>query len=89
MPWEVLPHARYSPDKAPSDYHLFRALYQFLANRHIENETDLRQTLEDFATLEIFWSTGLNSLESRWKAIVDSDGDYIEFIKVFCYERIK
>src|SRR5271165_5920362 len=24
--WEILPHALYSPDKAPSDYHLLRSL---------------------------------------------------------------
>mgnify|MGYP006139242355 CR=1 FL=1 len=28
--WKLLPHAPYSPDLAPSDYHLFRSLKQFL-----------------------------------------------------------
>jgi [histone H3]-lysine36 N-dimethyltransferase SETMAR len=31
--WEVLPHPPYSPDIAPSDYHLFRAMDNFMQNK--------------------------------------------------------
>jgi len=30
--WELLPHAMYSPDMAPSDYYLFRSLHHHLAD---------------------------------------------------------
>jgi hypothetical protein len=30
--WEVLPHPPYSPGIAPSDYHLFRAMDNFMQN---------------------------------------------------------
>ncbi len=30
--WEVLPHLPYSPNIAPSDYHLFRSLQHFLSD---------------------------------------------------------
>lgn len=32
--WEVLPHPPYSPDIAPSDYHLFRSMAHGLSEQH-------------------------------------------------------
>jgi len=35
--WEVLPHPAYSPDLAPSDYHLFSSMRHALAKRHFDS----------------------------------------------------
>ena len=37
MGWEVLPHLAYSPDLAPSDYHLFRALKNHLWDKAFDD----------------------------------------------------
>ena len=43
--WTLLDHPPYSPDLAPSDYHLFRSLSNDLRDRKFENENDLKQYL--------------------------------------------
>ena len=34
LKWEVLPHPPYSPDIAPSDFHLFRSMMHGLSEQH-------------------------------------------------------
>ncbi len=40
--WKLLPHPPYSPDLAPSDYHLFRSLSNDLRDRKFKEERDLK-----------------------------------------------
>ncbi len=44
----VLPHPPYSPDLAPSDFHLFRSLRWFLQDKTLETEEEVRRVLDDF-----------------------------------------
>jgi histone-lysine N-methyltransferase SETMAR len=39
--WEILPHPPYSPDLAPSDYHLFRSLSKNLRGAEFPSTTTL------------------------------------------------
>jgi len=41
--WEVLPHAAYSPDCAPSDYYLFRPMTHALAEEHFNSYEDIEK----------------------------------------------
>ena len=77
--WTVLPHPPYSPDLAPSDYHLFRSLSNQLRNKTFEEEAQLYsfiQTFFDNKSKE-FYENGIVNLPSRWRQVVDSDGQYI------------
>lgn len=40
LKWEVLPHPPYSPDIAPSDYHLFRSMAHELADQHFRSHEE-------------------------------------------------
>ena len=40
--WEVLPHPPYSPDIAPSDYHLFLSLSNHLMGKEYQNIEDVK-----------------------------------------------
>lgn len=39
--WEMLPHPAYSPDLAPSDYHLFSSMGHALAENHFNSYEDV------------------------------------------------
>ncbi|GFV65531.1 histone-lysine N-methyltransferase SETMAR [Trichonephila clavipes] len=40
--WDVFDHPPYSPDLAPSDFHLFLHLKSFLAGKHFNNGKELK-----------------------------------------------
>ena len=77
--WEELPHPAYSPDLAPSDYHLFRALKYHLREKSFDDRDQLQNELDQFFALQSrqFWAAGIEKLPERWGKVIDSDGDYI------------
>ena len=77
--WEVLPHPAYSPDMAPSDYHLFRSLQHHLSKKVFDNEEEIKTDISSFIAskpLE-FFRRGIGNLTKRWEAVIDNEGDYI------------
>ena len=52
MGWEVLPHPPYSPDLAPSDYHLFGFVKNHMRDQHYETNEALQLYVNVFGQLE-------------------------------------
>lgn len=77
--WTVLPHPAYSPDLAPTDYHLFRSLSHYLANKQFNNESHLKQELDAFFNHKSldFYRNGILSLPERWRQVIHNNGGYI------------
>jgi [histone H3]-lysine36 N-dimethyltransferase SETMAR len=67
--WELLPHAAYSPDMAPSDYHLFGSLQHHLADTHFVEIEEIRKCIDDFIALKPvnFYRQGIHNLPERWQ----------------------
>ena len=77
--WEVLQHPPYSPDLAPTDYHLFRSLSNHMSNEIFDNQGDLERWLNNFfeSRPADFWRNGIDKLVERWEQVVNNYGDYI------------
>jgi hypothetical protein len=77
--WKVLAHPPWSPDVAPSDYHLFRFLRHHLCYKHYEDFDELKSDLTAFFELQStsFYKRGIELLPARWAKIVENNGDYI------------
>lgn len=78
--WEILPHPPYSPDLAPSDYHVFASMGHALSKQRFTNYEEVREWLENwFGTKpEDFFRRGIRKLPERWEACVASEGQYFE-----------
>ncbi len=77
--WITLPHPPYSPDLAPTDYHLFRSLSNYLGEKKFDDENDLKTDLANFFAQKSqdFYERGILSLPGRWQQVIDSNGAYI------------
>lgn len=78
--WEVLAHPPYSPDIAPSDYHLFRSMTHGLAEKHFTSYEDIKNWVDSWIASkdEEFFRRGIRMLPERWGKVVASDGHYFE-----------
>jgi len=77
--YEVLPHPPYSPDIAPSDYHLFRSLEHHLRGKKFNGTEGVKNALSDFFDKKdpAFYREGIEDLVEKWSIVVKNDGNYI------------
>lgn len=80
LKWDVLLHPPYSPDIAPSDYHLFRSMEHSLATQRFKSYEDTKNWIDSWIASkdESFFRRGIRMLPERWEKVVASDGQYFE-----------
>ncbi|KAG5310542.1 MOS1T transposase, partial [Pseudoatta argentina] len=76
----VLPHPPYSPDIAPSDFHLFRSMAHGLADRRFHSYEGAQKWIDSWIASKdmSFFRRGIHVLPERWEKVVSSDGQYFK-----------
>lgn len=78
--WDVINHPPYSPDLAPSDFHLFTKLKEFLGGKRFSSDEEVKETVEKWL-LEVersVYDEGIKKLVPRMQKCVELAGDYVE-----------
>ena len=77
--WITIPHPHYSSDMAPTDYHLYRSLSNYLQEKKFNDESQIKMDLLNFfdQKTQDFYESGILSLPERWQQVIDSNGAYI------------
>ncbi|KAJ4432825.1 hypothetical protein ANN_21464 [Periplaneta americana] len=74
--WEIFDHSPYSPDLAPSDFHLFTKLKDFLGDTRFGSDEELKKTvntgLNELAAEE--YNTGILELVNRYDKCLNVGG---------------
>ena len=77
---EVLPHPAYSPDLAPSDYHLFRSMQHFFQEKIYTEVESIKKDLDSYFSSrpESFYKSRIQPLPERWEKVILNDGNYFD-----------
>ena len=76
--WEVPIHQLYSPDIAPSDFHLFWSLQNSLNGKNFHSLENCKRHLEQFFAQKDkkFWEDGIMKLPEKWQKVVEQNDEY-------------
>ena len=77
---ERLPHPPYSPDLAPSDYHLFGRLKEHLDGKKFRKNEEVIRDVQEWLHWQPkdFFLSGICKLPDRWRKCIANQGDYVE-----------
>ncbi|KOC64283.1 Histone-lysine N-methyltransferase SETMAR, partial [Habropoda laboriosa] len=69
LKWELIPHPPYSPDLAPTDFHLFRALQNNSNGKNFKTFEDVKSAIDSFFSdkSQDFDKRGIVQLPQRWE----------------------
>ena len=88
VPQHKVPYAPYSPDLAPSVYHLFRSMEPSLRNMQFANIQHVRKWVCDFFASKpaTFYDTGIRNLRERCKSTIATQGNITLIILCFIFQ---
>ena len=77
--WTLLPYPTYSPDLAPSDFHLFGPLQELRGQHFVDNNTLIDAVKKWTATTgREFYQSGIQALIHRWKTFIENGDDNVK-----------
>ena len=77
--WEQMDPPPYSPDLAPSDFHLFLRLKKCLGGKRFDDDDDLKDAVQKWLTSQAaaFYEEGIQKLVSRYDKCLNNGGEYV------------
>jgi len=80
LDWTVVPHPPYSPDLAPSDFHLFGPMKDGLRGHHFPSYDAVVRPVKQWATSAgaDFYESGMQAPVHRWRKCIANGGDYVD-----------
>jgi histone-lysine N-methyltransferase SETMAR len=80
LPFEFLPQLPYSPDLAPSDFHVFGPLKKEMGGKPFRSNKEVQQVVQKWLCCQPkeFFSIGIHALLKCWNTCMEHNGDYIE-----------
>ena len=77
--WEVVPHPPYSPDLAPSDYHLFGPLKNDLLGTKFSDDEAVKEICREWLKSQprYFYAKRILKLVHRWEKCISVHRDYV------------
>lgn len=78
--WEQLDHPPYSPDLAPSDYHMFLHLKKHLAGVRHDDDDEVKTAVFEWLSRQAaeFYDDGIQKLIGRYDKCLNNGGNYVE-----------
>jgi histone-lysine N-methyltransferase SETMAR len=78
--FELLPHPPYSPNLAPSDYHIFGPLKETLCSHRFGSHGDVQQAVQTRLREQpkSFFFEGIKKLVERYQKCIIVWGDYVK-----------
>lgn len=78
--WDIFSHPPYSPDLAPSDFHLFPCMKRWLASQRFENDDELKNAVTGWLNSQAaeFYAEGISKTVRRYDKCLNRFGNYVE-----------
>ncbi|GFY09996.1 integrase catalytic domain-containing protein [Trichonephila clavipes] len=75
--WEQIDHSSYSPDLAPSDFHLLRYLKEFLGGKHFDTADEVKEEVQDWLSSQAadVYDLGIQKLVERYDKCLNKYGN--------------
>jgi len=78
--WDVINHPPYSPDVAPSNFHVFPALKKHPGGKKFSSDKEVQEEIVSYLrdAAATWYDTGIQKFVVRMTMVIEREGDYIE-----------
>ena len=78
--WQQMDHPPFTPDLAPSDFHLFLHLKKFLGSKRFDDDDDLKDVVQKWLTSQAaaFYEEDIQKLVPCYEKCLNNVGEYVE-----------